>query len=717
MKISDKPLNDEWLETVIWFCRHYGLRCHPLKVTAGLPLEQGLLTEKLFIRAAAQVQLESGAIDKRHLGQATLPAVATSLAGQPLILVAKEQDQYRVHFPGQSTKEQSWSETQVLQTIQPEVWQVSAAPQSDSRVEDVKPAKQQHWFRAVLREVRPWYRDMFVASIVINLLALVMPLFTMNVYDRVVPNQAFNTLWVLSVGVLVVIVFDWLLRSARSSVTDMASRYLDNKLSAQLFQRVMGMQLEHRPQSVGAFARQLQEFDSVKDFFTSITLVALIDLPFTALFLLLIGWLGGAMMFVPVTVMLALLLLSAVMKNKIADTFTESGRYSTQRQAQLFDNLSSLTEIKQNNAEGLVQKRWEQTVVALSEWQTQSRYYSNLVSHSIMSSQQLVTVFLIALGVYQIAEGNLSMGGLIAIVMLSGRAAGSVNQLSMLLLRYQQTRSAIEGLNQIMDLPQEETPHQVIDRGEFKGSFAFENVSFRYPGSELDVLEALTVSIKAGERIGIIGNAGSGKSTLMALIARQLQPTHGQIYYEQLDANLWPPSVVRNAVGWVGQTPGFIFGTVYENITFGNDVIDEARLANAIELSGLNAYMPRLMNGLETQVGENGRQLSGGQKQAVAIARAFYRNPSLLLMDEPTTGLDKQATAQLFRTIQNLPRNISVVICSHQSSFLSLCDRILVLDKGRLVADGKPQDILSRHEGRQNSRIRSVSIVKGGQHE
>nr|WP_200896214.1 type I secretion system permease/ATPase [Photobacterium halotolerans] len=715
--MSDKPLKDEWLETVLWFCRHYGLRCHPLKVTSGLPLEQGLLTETLFIRAAAQVQLESGVIDKRLLGQATLPAVATSLAGQPVILVAKEQDQYLVQFPGQNTEEQHWSEEQVQQAIQPEIWQVSAVPQSDSRVDDVKPAKPQHWFRAVLREVRPWYRDMFVASVVINLLALVMPLFTMNVYDRVVPNQAFNTLWVLSVGVLVVIVFDWLLRSARSSVTDMASRYLDNKLSAQLFQRVMGMQLEHRPQSVGAFARQLQEFDSVKDFFTSITLVALIDLPFTVLFLLLIGWLGGVMMFVPVTVMLALLLLSAVMKNKIADTFTESGRYATQRQAQLFDNLNSLTEIKQNNAEGLVQKRWEQTVVALSEWQTQSRYYSNLVSHSIMSSQQLVTVFLIALGVYQIAEGHLSMGGLIAIVMLSGRAAGSVNQLSMLLLRYQQTRSAIEGLNQIMALPQEETPHQVIDRGEFKGSFALDNVSFRYPGSELDVLETLTFNVKAGERIGIIGNAGSGKSTLMALIARQLQPTHGQMYYEQLDANLWPPSVIRDAVGWVGQTPGFVFGTVYENITFGHDVIDETRLANAIEFSGLNAYMPRLAQGLETQVGENGRHLSGGQRQAVAIARAFYRHPSLLLMDEPTTGLDKQATAQLFQSIQRLPRSTSMVICSHQPSFLSLCDRILVLDKGKLVADGKPQDILSRQEGRQNSRIRSVSIVKGGQHE
>ncbi|MCG2837283.1 type I secretion system permease/ATPase [Photobacterium sp. WH77] len=715
--MSEKPGKDEWLETIIWFCCHYGLRCHPLKVTAGLPLEQGQLTAELFIRAAAQVQLESGAIDKRQLGQATLPAVAVSLTGQPMILVAKEQGQYRVHLPGQSIEDQLWSDTQLLQMIQPEIWQVSAVPQSDSRVDDVKPARQMHWFRAVIREVRPWYRDMFVASIVINLLALVMPLFTMNVYDRVVPNQAFNTLWVLSVGVLVVIVFDWLLRSARSSVTDMASRYLDNKLSAQLFQRVLGMQLEHRPQSVGAFARQIQEFDSVKDFFTSITLVALIDLPFTALFLLLIGWLGGAMMFVPVTVMLGLLLLSAVMKNKIADTFTESGRYSTQRQAQLFDSLSTLTEIKQNNAEGLVQKRWEQTVVALSEWQTQSRYYSNLVSHSIMSSQQLVTVFLIALGVYQIAEGHLSMGGLIAIVMLSGRAAGSVNQLSMLLLRYQQTRSAIDGLNQIMALPQEETPHQVIDRGEYKGSFALDNVSFRYPDSELDVLENITFSVKGGERIGIIGNAGSGKSTLMALIARQLQPTHGQMYYEQLDANLWPPSVVRNAVGWVGQTPGFIFGTVYENITFGNDVIDESRLANAIELSGLNAYMPRLIHGLETQVGENGRHLSGGQKQAVAIARAFYRHSSLLLMDEPTTGLDKQATTQLFQSIQGLPRDTSIVICSHQSSFLSLCDRILVLDKGKLVADGKPQDILSHQEGRQTSRIRSVSIVKGGQHE
>ncbi|MDF4652633.1 ABC transporter transmembrane domain-containing protein, partial [Vibrio parahaemolyticus] len=245
--------------------------------------------------------------------------------------------------------------------------------------------------------------------------ALVIPLFTMNVYDRVVPNQAFSTLWVLVAGVSVIIIFDWLLRKARGVVTDTAGKYIDNKLSSILFSKVMGMKLEHRPASVGAFARQLQDFDSVRDFFTSASLVTLVDLPFTLLFLILIGGLGGAMMFIPIAVMFILLILGFAVKAKIEQSHTESAALSMKRQAHLFDSLSSLKEIKQNNATGEAQKRWEQTVSMLSDWQNQSRNYSNIVAYSIQSSQQIITVMLLVTGVYRISEGLLSMGGLIAI--------------------------------------------------------------------------------------------------------------------------------------------------------------------------------------------------------------------------------------------------------------------------------------------------------------
>ncbi|MGF1756046.1 type I secretion system permease/ATPase, partial [Vibrio makurazakiensis] len=481
---------DNWLACVEWLCGHFDVRCHSSKVTSGLPLIEGQLNELLFPRAIEKAGLELSHVKSAFLSKCQFPVVGLSRDTlQPLIIMKDSSEQYLVINPENGVEKQTTLE-ELLETLSESIWQIGIKVKADARVQDFEKKvdnNSANWLWKVVREVKPWYRDLFVASFMINVLALVVPLFTMNVYDRVVPNQAFNTLWVLAAGVGIVVIFDWVLRESRSSVTDMAGRYIDNKLSAQLFSKVLGMKLENRPQSVGAFARQLQDFDSVKDFFTSISLVTLVDLPFTVLFLLLIGWLGGAMMLIPVAVMFVLLVLSLAMKGKVEQSFGETARLSTQRQAQLFDCLTTLPDIKQNNAEGAIQKRWEQTVSSLSQWQTQSRHYSNIVTHSIQSSQQIVTITLIIFGVYQIAAGVLSMGGLIAIVMLSGRAASSVNQLSLLMLRFQQTRSAVEGLNQIMDLPQEESEHQVIDRGSFEGGVSFSDVSFSYPDTQSPV--------------------------------------------------------------------------------------------------------------------------------------------------------------------------------------------------------------------------------------
>lgn len=714
---------DSWLACVEWLCEHYSVRSHSTKIVSGLPLENGALNESLFPRAIEKLGLTLNQVRVDFLAQCELPVVATEcLTGEPVIVVGRDGNDYRLLTMSEHSEYQLDSK-QLNAKLSPYIWQVSAPVTEDTRIQPHEKGEQKanaHWLWSVVKEVKPWYRDLLVASFLINVLALVVPLFTMNVYDRVVPNQAFSTLWVLAVGVGIVVLFDWVLRESRSSVTDMAGRYIDNKLSAQLFSKVLGMKLENRPQSVGAFARQLQDFDSVKDFFTSISLVTLVDLPFTVLFLFLIGWLGGAMMFIPVSIMLVLVVLSLAMKGKVEKTFDETARLSTQRQAQLFDCLTTLSDIKQNNAEGMIQKRWEQTISSLSQWQTQSRHYSNIVTHSIQSSQQIVTITLIIFGVYQISEGLLSMGGLIAVVMLSGRAASSVNQLSLLMLRFQQTRSALDGLNQIMDLPQEESTHQVISKGEFEGGIRIDEVTFAYPDSPTAALKDVSLEIKPGERIGLIGSAGAGKTTLLSLIARQYLPSSGQIFYQEIDGQLWPSSVLRDGMGWVGQSTNLIFGSVYDNITLGASEVNEETLRLALQQSGLNGYMSRLSNGLETPVGEGGRLLSGGQRQAVAIARALYRKPKLLIMDEPTSALDNQAEVQFFNALQSMSRETSMVISSHKSSFLMMCDRVLVLDKGRIVAQGTPKEILSAQKGntsKGSSRFKTVSVVKGGRHE
>ena len=550
------------------------------------------------------------------------------------------------------------------------------------------------WFWKAVAPYWRVYRDVLVASLLINLFALVSPLFVMNVYDRVVPNQAYETLWMLAVGVILAFSLEFVIRLLRTRYIDLAGRQIDLTLSSRLIDRLLGSRLAARPGSTGTLMNSLSEFDSIRSFITSTSVMAFIDLPFVVLFLGLVVWIGGWLVMVPVTCIGVALLVAWAVNRPLQQVIARQKESSALRQNYLMELLVGLVSVKSCNVEQQNEQRWSKLNREVADANLRIRKLQAISAQTTIFLLQMNTVVLVIFGVYLISNGDLSMGGLIAMMMISGRCGAPVAQVISLLNQYEKAVQAMDYAGGIMNLPQEHPENrQFLQPDEFDGGWLINRVSFAYPESPA-LLKDISLTIPDGRKLAVLGRMGSGKSTFLQLLAGLQEPAEGHVSLQNIDMRQLDPSWLRTHVGYVPQKSELFNTSLRENITMGRSGISDSDILDALEKSGLAGIVQAGSAGLDFQVGEGGRHLSGGQVQAVSLARALVTRPRVLLMDEPTSAMDSQAEARFLKLLREL-KGVTIVLVTHKLNLLDAMDSIVVFDQGEIKAQGAARDMLA----------------------
>lgn len=722
-------IQDTLLQSVSWICEHYGLGKSPQALTAGLP-KGGMLSPSLAMAALANAGLSAGLIERRLQALPTqlMPMVLLRQEHGGCILLGRRPDpdaenkrdcRYQLILPEISEQPVDISQAEMEAMYTGFAILVKPLAKIDTRAGDETPRSQGHWLFSTLWNYRRYYRSAAIGAVLINVLALASIFFTMNVYDRVVPNQAYVTLWSLGIGVAIAMTFEAIARYVRAHLLDTAGKKADLVLGTMLFRQALSIQMEHKPASSGSFANQLREFESVRDFATSATLAAISDLPFVLMFVAVIFAIGGPLGFIPLTLIPLILIISIGLQWPLARTMKENLRESSLKQGVLIESVEGLETLKAVGGEAYMQRRWENFSALAANTSLKSRKLSNAATGAVAFLQQLQTVALIITGVYLIDAGDLSMGALIATVMLAGRATAPLGQVVGLAVRFQQAKAALQSLNRLMEMPVDRDPaREYLAKPDLTGQLSLKGVGFAYPAPPMHpnppVLQSINLQIKAGERVAILGRIGSGKSTLLRVMARLYSPEKGQMFSDGLDVNQIDPADWRKAVGYVGQDARLFYGSLRENVMIGRPEATSDEFLRVLRLTGLDYVAAKHPKGINLPIGEMGEGLSGGQRQLVSLARSLLARPKLLLLDEPTSAMDSQTEMLFLEHLKRATEGQSMVVVTHRPSLLALVERIIVVDDGKVVADGPKDQVLAALNGNAKAVAKPAQKMKVG---
>ena len=696
---SDVDYDPPLVQCMVTLFNLHGEKVTARPLVSGLPKTDGPLHPSAVIRAAQAAGMQAKTVYRPSLAQIspfTLPCILLLQGDKSCILKSVEGRSTQVLFPETGMEVRSVE----VKALESEYlgYAIFAKPQPklDRRTSNIKLLKTKRWFWGTLFHFLPIYKHVFGASVLVNLLAVCGPLFFMNVYDRVVPNNAIPTLWVLAIGICIAYLFDFLLRNLRSYFVDVAGRNADIVLASRLMQQLLAMRLDVKPDSTGSLANNLREFESLREFFGSTTLLALVDLPFLLFFVVLVMVIGGPIAIIPIVAVPLVVCAGLFMQFPLQQVTEKGFKENMQKNALLVEIINGLETIKTTMAEGRIQHAWERVVGMSAASNVHTKRMSNFSVTLTIVITQMVSVLVIIWGVYRIHEGLLSMGGLIACNMLAGRAMAPLSQVASMLARLQQSRMALKSLDMLMTL-ETETPSsgQAVDFGYLEHSLTFEDLSFKYPNTERFALEKVNIHVRPGEKVGIIGRMGSGKSTFGRMCVGLYKPTEGAVKLGGVDVRQLDMVHLRSRIGYVSQDNYLFYGTVRENISFGVMNADDRMILRAANIAGVTDFVRANPAGFGMQVGERGMSLSGGQRQSVAIARALLQDPNILILDEPSSNMDNSSELALKQRLAATLGSKTLILVTHRLSMLDLVDRLIVMDSGRLVADGPKAAVLN----------------------
>jgi len=716
MKNIKQIRSDILLQTLSFFTQRYAKAVSIEALTTGLPLipdtsSPDLLSysqaHTLFSRASKRAGFKSTLAERdlKSILDLHLPVILLLAHGQSCILEAFNEDrtEVKVIYAGENILEEWVSIEKLDEEYLGFAFLLKKELPREEKNNFVHTQHKKHWFWDTLKLSWPIYKDVLLASLLVNLFVLASPLFTMNVYDRVIPNNATETLLVFAAGVVTVYLLDSFLKFFRTRMLEIAAKKSDVIMSSIIFEKVLDLKMAMHPKSVGSFASNIRDFDAIRSFLTNATMAVVIDLPFAIIFLLVIYYIGGFIVIIPATIMLLILLYAFIIRKPLERSIESTHEASARKNGILIESLHNIETIKTQGMAGQVQWQWEESVGEIAK----KSLYSRLLSASVPTVTgllvQLTTVLIVIYGVFMIKDLALTMGGLIGIVILAGRTVAPMGQVAALLTNYSDAKSAYDIINTITSQPMERLSDQhFIERETFKGKIEFRNVTFSYPESELPALKDVSFTILPGEHVGIIGRIGSGKSTIEKLILKLYDPDEGSILIDDVDITQIDPARLRKFIGYVSQDITLFRGTVKENILYRAPSESDERLLEVSRLSGVDEFIKRHPLGYNMPIGERGQGLSGGQRQSIGIARALISNAPVMLLDEPTNALDQLSESQLMGHFSETFAGKSLILVTQKLTLLVTTPRVIVMHEGKVYLDGPRDEVLNKLKGAKN---------------